>query len=113
MLTLKKGSPGTIDNATGVTVLLLLAELLKDHRGHYQIELVAFNGEDYYSAPGQMHYIKSKKGNFEDVVLNINIDGATYKEGTSSFSFYELPEKIKTKMQEIIKNTPDIVEGTP
>jgi len=29
----KKGSPGAIDNATGITVLLILAELLKDYRG--------------------------------------------------------------------------------
>lgn len=109
----KPGSPGAIDNATGVTVLLLLAELLKDYQGRHQVELVGFNGEDYYSAPGQMNYIRSKKGNFEDVLLNINIDGAAYKEGPSAFSFYELPEIIKTKMQEIIKHTPDIVEGTP
>jgi aminopeptidase YwaD len=36
----KKGSPGAIDNATGVVVLLLLADLLKDYSGKRQIEIV-------------------------------------------------------------------------
>jgi len=42
----KKGTPGAIDNATGVVVLLLLADLLKDYDGERLIELAAFNGED-------------------------------------------------------------------
>ena len=109
----KKGSPGAIDNGTGITVLLLLAELLKEYNGSYQVELVAFNGEDHYAVPGQMNYINSKKGDFSDIALNINIDGAAYREGPSAFSFYQLPEATKTKMQGIIKNTPNIVEGTP
>ncbi|MFP4548680.1 MAG: M28 family peptidase [Fidelibacterota bacterium] len=109
----KKGSPGAIDNATGVTVLLLLAELLKNYNGPYQIELVPFNGEDYYAVPGQMNYINSKQGDFSDIALNINIDGAAYLKGPSAFSFYQLPKAIKTKMQGIIRNRPDIVEGTP
>ena len=50
----KFGTYGALDNGTGVTVLLLLAELLSDYMGKYAIELVLFNGEDYYSAPGQV-----------------------------------------------------------
>ena len=56
----KKGTPGAIDNATGVIVLLLLADLLKDYDGDKLIEIVAFNGEDYYAVPGQMNYICCK-----------------------------------------------------
>ena len=107
----KKGSPGAIDNATGVVVLLLLAELLKDYSGKYQIELVALNGEDYYAVPGQMNYIQTNKENFGNILLNINIDGAGYKNSPSAFSYYQLPFSIKNKMKNIIKNTPDIVEG--
>lgn len=79
----KIGTPGAIDNGTGVTVLLLLAELLKDHSFNYLIELVVLNGEDYYSAPGQIRYIEQNEGRFSDILLNINIDGAGYKEGIS------------------------------
>lgn len=109
----KIGTPGAIDNATGVTVLLLLAELLKDINHKYTIELVPFNGEDYYAVPGQMKYIEQNESRFSDIILNINIDGAGYKEGISSFSLFGLPDDINNIVQETIKNNPAIIEGLP
>ncbi|MCE1169555.1 MAG: M28 family metallopeptidase [Sphingobacteriia bacterium] len=61
----KIGTTGAIDNATGVTVLLLLAELLKEYNKDYSLELVFFNGEDYYGAPGQITYLKQNEGKME------------------------------------------------
>lgn len=109
----KKGTPGAIDNATGVTVLLLLAELLKDYNSKHTIELVPFNGEDYYAVSGQMKYIEQNQNRFSDVLLNINIDGAGYKDGESSFSLFELPDDIKNIVLKIIKNNPALKEGLP
>lgn len=109
----KIGTSGAIDNATGVAVLLLLSELLKDYKGKYGIELVAFNGEDYFAVPGQMKYIEQNEGKFGDIALNINIDGAGYKEGLSSFSAFELPDDFQTKLNDVIRNNPNIVEGLP
>ncbi|KMQ49589.1 aminopeptidase [Chitinispirillum alkaliphilum] len=101
----KKGSPGAIDNATGVVVLLLLAEMLKEYRGPKQIELVALNGEDYYAASGQMNYIMSNQGRFDQIALNINIDGAGYREGRSAFT--EFPKRcikqFKKSWHQILK----------
>lgn len=107
----KKGSPGAIDNATGVVIMLLLAELLKNYNGKYQVELVAFNGEDYYAVPGQMNYIASKQGDFSDVLLNINIDGAGFNEGSSAFSMFNLPENQNNIIQKILQESLDIEEG--
>jgi len=107
----KKGSPGAIDNATGVVTLLILAELLKNYDGDRYLEMVAFNGEDYYAAPGQMDYIKKNQGRFDNIFLNINIDGAGYKEGKSAFSFFDIPEAIKTKSNEMLARFDGITEG--
>jgi aminopeptidase YwaD len=107
----KKGSPGAIDNGTGVTVLLLLAALLKDYAGPYQIELVALNGEDYYAVPGQMKYLEIDKDTMNNIICNINIDGAGYKDGGSAFSFFNLPEDLKNKALEIICRYSQIKEG--
>ncbi|TFH49450.1 MAG: M28 family peptidase, partial [Bacteroidia bacterium] len=107
----KKGTPGAIDNATGVIVLLLLADLLKDYEGERMIELVALNGEDYYAVPGQMKYIAVNQGSFNTVMLNINIDGAGYKEGPSAFSLFDLPGHIDKATRSVIKNFPGITEG--
>jgi len=107
----KKGTPGAIDNATGVIILLQLAELLGDYNGDNQIEIVALNGEDYYAVPGQMMYIAENQGRFDDIILNINIDGAAYKTGDTAFSFFGLPEKISKKVLQILDEFPDISEG--
>lgn len=107
----KKGTPGAIDNATGVTILLLLARLLKVYAGTKEIEIVAFNGEDYFAVPGQMDYVKSNENKFSNIILNINIDGAGYKEGASSFSLYGLPDNLQQMASAVIKEFPNIVEG--
>jgi aminopeptidase YwaD len=107
----KKGTPGAIDNATGIVILLLLAELLGDYCGDKQIEIVALNGEDYYAVPGQMQYITKNHENFDDILLNINIDGAGYKTGDTAFSFFGLPDDISQKVSRIMDEFPDITEG--
>ena len=109
----KIGTPGAIDNGTGVTVLLLLAELLKNYSGKYSIELAFFNGEDYYGASGQVKYIEQNVGRFSGIFLNINIDGAGYKEGLSCFSPLGLSEDILDILHEVLCNTPELVEGLP
>lgn len=107
----KKGTPGAIDNATGVIVLLLLSDLLKDYNGNKLIEIVAFNGEDYYAVPGQMNYIATNKNSFNKILLNINIDGAGYKEGQSAFSLFDLPDEILQSVKKVINNYSGITEG--
>ncbi|MDP4276429.1 MAG: M28 family peptidase [Bacteroidota bacterium] len=109
----KIGTPGAIDNGTGITVLLLLAELLKDDAPNYPIELVVFNGEDYYGAPGQVKYIEQHAGRFGDILLNINIDGAGYKEGLSCFSPIGLPEDLSDTLHEVLREAPELIEGKP
>ena len=92
---------------------MLLADLLKDYSGEYGIELVAFNGEDYYAVPGQMKYIEQNQGRFDDIVLNINIDGLGYKEGPTCFSAFQLPDFIQKRLNEVLQQNPGIVEGLP
>jgi aminopeptidase YwaD len=107
----KKGTPGAIDNATGVIVLLLLAKLLEDYDGNRLIEIVAFNGEDYYAVPGQMLYINKNHDRFNEIILNINIDGAGYKEGQSVYSFYGLPAEIEKNANDVIDKFNGITKG--
>ena len=109
----KKGVPGAIDNATGVITLLLLGDLLKDYTGSKMIEIVALNGEDHYAVPGQMNYISNNQDHFSDIMLNVNIDGVGYREGKSALSFFNVPEEIKAKADELIAEKPGLVEGVP
>ena len=107
----KKGTPGATDNATGVVTLLLLAELLRDYEGDRLLEIAAFNGEDYYLVPGQMDYLNKNQGRFDTIVLNINIDGAGYKDGKSAFSFFDLPGPLRAAADEVLARFDGITEG--
>ena len=109
----KIGTPGAIDNGTGVVVLMLLAELLEDYHQGPVIELLPFNGEDYYSVPGQMVYLAQNQGRFDEMLVNINIDGAGYHQGPSGFSPFNLPEKIKSNLDDVLASSDSLVEGDP
>lgn len=109
----KKGTPGAIDNATGVATLLLIAGLLKDYQGDHLLEIVALNGEDYYAVSGQMQYVWANQGRFDSMLLNINFDGLGYKEGLSAVSFYEMPEELLARARAVFSRHPAISEGPP
>lgn len=107
----KKGTPGAIDNATGVVVLLLLGELLKQYGGGLTIELTALNGEDYYSCPGQMVYLEKNKEKMDSILLAINLDGAGYYRDDTAFSTYNCPAWIKTIITDEFSKRQGIIEG--
>lgn len=107
----KQGTPGALDNATGIVFLLLLAELLQGYTGSPGIELVALNGEDYYSNPGEQLFMQQNAGKFENIVLGINSDGIGYLEGTTSYSLYNCPDELKTTIQDTLEEFETIQEG--
>lgn len=82
----KPGTPGALDNASGVAVLLILAERLASYAGPLGIEMVALNGEDYFSSPGEQQYLAHNAGSFDDIVLGINVDGVGYRKGRVAYS---------------------------
>lgn len=103
----RMGSPGAGDNASGVIVLLLLAELLADYSGDLGIEIVAMNGEDYFSNPGEQRYLALNADRFEEIVLGINLDDVGYYRGNVAYSLYDCPEL----MAAAIRNTFALYEG--
>lgn len=107
------GSPGATDNATGVVVLLLLAELLADYAGRVGVELVAMNGEDYYSNPGEQLYLAANAGRFDEIALGVNVDGVGYREGRVAYSSYGCPPDLEGWVREALAAYPSLVEGEP
>ena len=96
-------SPGASDNASGIVVLLLCAEMLSNYRGENCIEIVALNGEDHYSAGGQMDYLKRYGGEFPGVLLAVNVDDVGYKQGRSSYSFYECSPQLEKRAEHVFR----------
>lgn len=109
----KDDTPGALDNAASVVVLLLLAELLKDYDGKSGVELVPFNGEDHYSAAGEIAYLKANQGSLNQVLLNINMDALGSHQGKTLYSFYECPDELKNMVEKTFASQTGFAEGEP
>ncbi|MFA9491359.1 MAG: M28 family peptidase [Anaerolineales bacterium] len=107
----KIGTPGAIDNAGGVVTLLTVANLLQDYKGSLTVELVAFNGEDYYSAPGQIEYIRKYASTFPEILLAINLDGLGYVEGKTATSLYNCPTGVTEIVEKVFASHNEFVQG--
>jgi aminopeptidase YwaD len=105
------GSPGAGDNASGVIVLLLLAEMLADYSGALGIEIVALNGEDYFSNPGEQQYLALNAGRFDEIVLGINLDDVGYYRGNVAYSLYDCPTDIADSIRSVFSGYKDLAEG--
>jgi aminopeptidase YwaD len=104
-------TPGALDNASGTVVLLLLAEMISNYRGDKCIEIAAFNGEDHYSAGGQMDYLNRYGSELNSILLAINIDDAGYVKGKSSYSFYECSPQFEERAEAIFRRYDGLTRG--
>ena len=68
-------TPGATDNAAGVAALLALAAELRDEPLPFQLELIAFNGEEYLPI-GDDEYLRRAGDSLDRILFALNIDGA-------------------------------------
>lgn len=108
----KPETPGAIDNASGVVMLLAVASLLQGREIACGIEFVPFNGEDHTLAPGEMAYLSARQG-IKDVRLNINIDGAGLPDAPSAYSVYGISDDLAEKLARVAALHPDTVAEGP
>ncbi len=82
----RMGTPGANDNASAVVVLLILAELLAGYAGSLGTELVAMNGEDHCSNPGEQPSLSYNAGKFDEIVLGNNLNDVAYHRSKNAYS---------------------------
>lgn len=99
----KPGTPGALDNGSGVAVLLTLASQIIGKAHPYSIVFTLFNGEDYYSTPGETAYMQTYLQSPGEYVYAFNVDGVGMKESNTSYSFYECPSEMEAKIREIAR----------
>lgn len=109
----KEDTPGALDNAAGIVTLLLLAELLQDHGGQLHVEVVAFNGEDDYSAAGEIEYLARSADSFHDIKLAINLDALGYCRGKTAYTLYGCPDEMAAAVQRLFSSRAGMIEGEP
>jgi len=108
----KADTPGAIDNAAGVAILLGAAALLAHRPPGVAIELVPFNGEDHAASPGEAAYL-SAHPSLEDVALVVNIDAAGSPGGPTLVSRYNLPAALDTALDELLGDHAGLGPGEP
>jgi aminopeptidase YwaD len=89
----KHGTPGALDNAAGVAALLALAESAPA-AGARGMEFIAFDGEEYYSAPGEVAYLTGHGQELPLTQLAINIDGVGLRDAGNTIAFFGCPEDL-------------------
>ncbi len=91
----KPATPGALDNASGVAALLTFAETVSEKQYPFPIEIVLFNGEDYYSTPGEAAFMGSLSLEY---LLAVNVDGVGLKDSAASVSFYSCAPEMESRI---------------
>lgn len=104
-------TPGALDNASGVVILLLIAEMMSDYAGPHCLEIAVLNGEDHYSAGGQMDYLRRYGDEITSALLAVNADGVGSATGRTVYSFYELPPELEAKADSVLKGFGGLARG--
>jgi aminopeptidase YwaD len=104
----KTGTPGALDNATGIAILLLLSRLIKPQAIDFCLELLLLNGEDYYSIPGQRAYMDTYLQTPKDIICAINCDGVGLKDSPTTVMVMEGERELDTSVKARLLEHPDL-----
>ena len=98
----KATTPGAFDNAAGVSTLLALAEAgLPDG---LPVELVFFNGEDHYQAPGEQAWLAT--ADLTDIRYVINLDGVGVVGRDTTVAMLACPPEVEARVRALVDGRP-------
>lgn len=103
----KYGTPGALDNGTGIAILLFLSKFIKPEMTDNCLELLLLNGEDYYSTPGQIKYMEEYLAKDNNINLAVNCDGLGLKNSTTAVSIMGVPEEKEMIINQLIERRKD------
>ena len=105
----KYHTQGALDNAVGVAVLLEAAARLVN--SNYNIDIVPFNGEEYYEASGEVEYLKYISSSQDKVSLVINIDSPCHVGCKIAVSLYNFADPAKEVVDRLMQIQDEVVYG--
>jgi aminopeptidase YwaD len=98
----KVTGPGAFDNAGGVATLLALAEA--GLPAGAAVELVFFNGEDHYQAPGEQAWLAAT--DLAEVGQIVNLDGAGVVGHGTAVSMLACPQDLEDRVRAAVARRP-------
>lgn len=104
-------TPGAMDNASGVAVLLALAECFSAQSPRHALEWVAFSGED--SGGVDFFPYAEKHPDFENIRAAINIDAVSTWLGTTSITLLGDNPAVDAAVNRLVAANSDLVRVDP
>ncbi|NLW69958.1 MAG: M28 family peptidase [Eubacteriaceae bacterium] len=108
-------TPGALDNAAGVCVMLCGAQKLfceqQSFENLHTIEFVPFNGEESYGAWGELCYAEYCGGDGEAITAVINIDSPCHLSSKTAAACMNFTDEQLKAIDELISKHPDVEEG--
>lgn len=108
----KINTPGALDNAASVAVLLALAEECASREFPFDLEFVAFNGEEYLPL-GDDEYVRLAGDSFDQILLAINMDGVGPILGATSIAVFSASTEFENQIDTLIRAYPGTVKVDP
>lgn len=102
----KPGTPGALDDASGVAALLELAGMLEAAPAGRGVELAILNGEDHYAAPGQRRYLETT--DMTRVRLAINVDGVGLAGSAVGVAPMAMPTEVERRARRLLDRHKDV-----
>ena len=87
-------TPGALDNAGSVAALLALAETLGGVALPFDLEFIAFDGEEYLPIGDDEYVRRAGEASFADIPLAINMDGIGYVGGHNTVAQFNVAPEL-------------------
>jgi aminopeptidase YwaD len=101
-------TPGAVDNASGVAVLLALAETFAVRNLPLGLEWVAVNGEEN-GGLGDVAYLRQEGEGLEQVLVAINVDGVGGQVGANSLTVMGASQLFQDRIAQIHRDYSGVV----
>jgi aminopeptidase YwaD len=108
----KIDTPGALDNATGVSVLLALAQTFDAADFPFALEFVAFTNEEYLPI-GDDEYLRRCEQNLSDVTTAINIDSVGQRLAANSIVTFSASAAFESMIKKLTPAFPGLVWVEP
>jgi aminopeptidase YwaD len=108
----KFGTPGALDNAGGVSVLLSLAEQSGSSRHAPGLEFIAFGNEE--SLPeGTEVYLRDYGDNLADIVALLNFDGVGHALDVNTVTVIDQSNTLQETVNTVLGQFPSMIWSEP
>jgi aminopeptidase YwaD len=108
----KVGTPGALDNAAGVAVVLAVAEALAERGLQAGLECIAFSDHEYYGL-GNAEYLRRNGHELPGILAVINLDGVGYRLGTNTVAIMANSADFRTQVDDLMKGLPGAMWTDP